>query len=163
MRALLPIAVAVSLAATPALAEQDGPMRKPGSFSARAEGAVTGTITGDATIFVRKDGTHLYLVTNSDQMMALKVMISIEIVWPTHSSASHFQIPDGSAKSNTVAVVQWERLDTRERHIAIATGSIDLNGDDPISGRFGLTAKDDAVTLKLTGTLQNAPVMDGIN
>lgn len=138
-------------------------MRKAGSFSARTEGAVAATITGDATLYVRKAGTHLYLVANSDQMMSLKVMISAEIVWPTHSSANRHQIPDGTPKSSTTALVQWERLDTRERHTAIATGSVDLQGDDPMSGRFELTAKDGAATLKLTGTFKDAPLMDGIN
>ena len=164
MRSLLPIAVAAGLAVAPALADQDGPMRKPGSFSARAEGAVTAPITGDATIFLRKDGTqHLFLLANSDQMMALKVMISVEIVWPTHASASHYQIPDGTPKSPTTAMLQWERLDTRERHATVATGSVDLSGDDPMSGRFELTAKDGAQTLKLSGTFKDAPVMTDLN
>lgn len=139
-------------------------MRKPGSFTARVEGAVAASIKGDATIFVRKaGGTHLYLLTNSDQMMALKVMISAEIVWPTHSSATKFQIPDGSLKSSTTAVVQWERLDTRERHTVVATGSVDFDAKDPMSGHFELTAKDGTQTLKLTGTFRDAPVMLGIN
>lgn len=138
-------------------------MRKAGSFSATVQGVVTGSLTGDATIFVRKDGTHLYLSANTDQMMALKVMISAEVVWPTHSNASRHQIPDDAAKPTTIATIQWERLDTRERHTATATGSIDLDGKDPMSGRFDLTAKDGAATLKLSGTFKDAPVMEGIN
>lgn len=154
---------AAALVAQPAVAEQDGPMRKPGSFTARAEGAVMATIKGDATVSVRKAGTHLYLLTNSDQMMALKVMISVEIVLPTHSSATRYQIPDGTPKSRTAALVQWERLDTRERHSASATGSIDFNAEATMSGHFELTAKDGAATLKLSGAFKDAPVMDGIN
>jgi hypothetical protein len=163
-RLLIVAVAAAALSAWPASAEQDGPMRKPGSFTAKAEGAVAASIKGDATIFVRKaGGTHLYLLTNSDQMMALKVMISVEIVWPTHSSVTKYQIPDGTLKSRTTALVQWERLDTRERHTTIATGSIDIDVKDPMSGRFELTAKDGTETLKLTGTFKDAPVMLGIN
>jgi hypothetical protein len=138
-------------------------MRKPGSFTARAEGVVTATIKGDATLFVRKAGTHLYLLMNSDQMMALNTMISVEIVWPTHSSATGYQIPDGTPKSRSVALVQWERLDTRTRHNAVATGSVDFDAKNPMSGRFELTAKDGAAVLKLSGTFKDAPMMDGIN
>ena len=159
-----PIAVAVAaVAAIPAFAQQDGPMRKAGSFTARAEGVVTGTIKGDATLFVRKAGTHLHLLMNSDQMMSLNTMISVEIVWPTHSSATHYQISDGTAKSRSIALVQWERLDTRARHTIAATGSIDFDAKNPMSGRFELTAKDGAETLKLSGTFKDAPMMDGIN
>jgi hypothetical protein len=160
MRSLLSLALVVCvLAALPALAEQDGPMRKAGSFAAKAEGAVGSAIAGDATVWQTKSYAHLYLTMNSDQMMALKTMISADVTWPLASGPGHHAIAEATSRPTVTAILSWENLDTRARHAVAATGFIDFNAKDPMAGRFELTAKDGSETLKLTGTFENAPVL----
>jgi len=160
--ALIAVAAA-AIAALPALADQDGPMRKAGSFAAKAEGAVGAAIKGDATVWQAKDYTHLYLTLNSDQMMVLKTMISADLMWPSANGAGHHVVLETTARPAVTAIVSWENLDTRARHAVAATGFIDFDAKDPMAGRFELTAKDGIETLKVSGTFENAPVIPALD
>jgi hypothetical protein len=157
------VAVAAALAVLPALAEQDGPMRKAGSFAAKAEGAVGAAITGDASVSQGKSTRHLYLTMNSDQMMVLKTMISADVMWPSANGAGRHEVLERTARPAVTAIVSWEDLETRARHAVAATGYIDFDAKDPMAGRFELTAKDGSDTLKLTGTFENAPVTPALD
>ena len=90
--------------------------------------------------------------------MSLKVMISADVSWPRNTAAGKHDLAKPIA-----ATVSWENMETRARHAVAATGTIEFDAKDPMAGRYELNAKDGSETLKITGTFQNAPVMDGIN
>lgn len=139
-------------------AQQDAPLRGPGKFTAAASGALSGEVSGDASVTNFKNGRReLYFLLNSDQMMSANMMVSATIKLP--ATAGNYRLTPVAAN----ALIQWDNLTARTRHSALATGSISFKGKDTLSGTFSMSAKAGAETLTLTGEFQNAPAISGVD
>ena len=140
------------------LAQQDAPLRGPGKFTAAASGALSGKVSGDASVTNFKNGKReLYFLLNSNQMMSANMMVSATIRLP--ATAGIYRLTPVAAN----ALIQWDNLTARTRHSALATGSISFKGKDTLSGTFSMSAKAGAETLTLTGEFQNAPAISGVD
>jgi hypothetical protein len=127
-------------------AQQDMPLRPPGRFTATTAGLLKGTIAGDVSASIFRDGhREIYLQLDSSQMMATDIMVSVQITQAPGKSAPSFRL-------------QIENLKTHQLTYPAATGTLDLKGRDLLSGRFTVTSAD----LTLTGTLDKAPVVPAI-
>ena len=139
-------------------AQQDAPLRGPGKFTAAASGALSGEVSGDASVTNFKNGRReLYFLLNSDQMMSANMMVSATIKLP--ATAGNYRLTPVAAN----ALIQWDNLTARTRHSALAAGSISFKGKDTLSGTFSMSAKAGAETLTLTGEFQNAPAISGVD
>lgn len=141
----------LALASLALTAQQDAPLRGPGKFQGAATGAVNAQVSGDASISRFKNGKReLYLMLNSDRMMALNVMMAVTVKLPAAGAAAI----DGT--------LTWESLATRTRHSSAVTGTLTFKGKDLLSGEFKLSGKDGNETLSLSGTFADAPVLVGV-
>jgi hypothetical protein len=127
-------------------AQQDMPLRPPGRFIATTTGLLKGTIAGDVSASLFRDGhRELYLQLDSAQMMATDIMVSVQVTLMPGKPAPSFRL-------------RVENLKTHALTYPSATGTLDLKGRDLLSGRFMVTSTD----LTLTGILDNAPVVPAI-
>lgn len=152
MRSLrLALLAFASLALT---AQQDAPLRGPGKFQGVATGTITAQVAGDASVTRFKTGAReLYLMLNSDRMMALNAMVAVTVKLPASPTA-------GGAIDG---VLSWESLVTHTRHAAPISGTLTFKGKDLLAGEFKISAKDGSETLSLTGTFVDAPVLAGVD
>ncbi len=139
-------------------AQQDAPLRGPGRFTATAAGVLSGTVSGDASVTKFQDGRReLYLMLNSDQMMARSMMISATIRLPASAGMHTLKPPTG------YTLIRWENLTAHTGKSALATGTIEFKGKDVLSGKFSITATAGAETMTLTGIFEDAPIIKGID
>lgn len=144
----------LALASLALTAQQDAPLRGPGTFKAAASGALNAQVSGDVSITRFKNGTReLYLMLNSDRMMALNTMVAVTVKLPAN----------GTGPGMIDGMLSWEAFDSRARHTAPLSGTLTYQGKDLLSGEFKLTGKDGDQTLSLSGTFVDAPTLPGVD
>ena len=127
-------------------AQQDMPLRPPGRFTATTTGLLKGTIAGDVSVSKFRDGhLEIYLQLDSAQMMATDIMVSVQVTLTPGKPAPTFRL-------------QIENLKTHQLTYPAATGTLDLEGRDLLSGRFTVTS----ANLTLNGTLDKAPAVPAV-
>lgn len=154
---LRPLTIAV-LALTLLTGQQDLPIRAPGRFTATGAGDLTGALSGDATATRFRNGAReLYLVLDSDKMMATKRMLSVSIRLPAQDAKSPF------ALSTANTVIRLDNLVSHDSTTLPVQGTLQYRGKDTLEGSFRLSAGTGAQTVTIIGTFKDAPVVEGIN
>ena len=141
------------------LTAQDGmPLRPHGRFTAETTGAVSGSITGDVSAeILRDDSMRLYLGQDSSQMMKTDRLLTVTIVAPSGKGKRTLTLAKGKVN------LMLQDLNTLERTMATADGTLVLEGRDLLTGSFSLKATLGNRPLTLEGKFEKAPVVAALD
>jgi hypothetical protein len=134
------------------------PLRPHGRFTAETTGAVSGSITGDVSAeILRDDSMRLYLGQDSSQMMKTDRLLTVTIVAPSGKGKRTLTLAKGKVN------LMLQDLNTLERTMATADGTLVLEGRDLLTGSFSLKATLGNRPLTLEGKFEKAPVVAALD
>ena len=141
------------------LTAQDGmPLRPHGRFNAEATGAMSGPIAGDISAEILRDGSmRLYLGQDSSQMMNTDKLLTVSIATPPGKGKRTLTLVKGNVS------LMLQDLNSLERTMATADGTLTLEGRDLLTGSFALKAMLGNRPLSLEGKFENAPVVTALD
>jgi hypothetical protein len=141
------------------LTAQDGmPLRPHGRFNAEATGAMSGPITGDVSAEIQRDGSmRLYFGQDSSQMMKTDRLLTIAIAAPPGKGKRTLTLAKGKVS------LMLQNLNTLERTMATADGTLELKGRELLTGSFSLKATLGTRQLTLEGKFEKAPVVAALD
>jgi hypothetical protein len=141
------------------LTAQDGmPLRPHGRFNAEATGAMSGPITGVVSAEIQRDGSmRLYFGQDSSQMMKTDRLLTIAIAAPPGKGKRNLKLAKGKIS------LMLQDLNTLERTMATADGTLALEGRDLLTGSFSVKATLGNRPLTLEGKFDKAPVVTALD
>ena len=141
------------------LTGQDGmPLRPHGRFTAEATGAMSGLINGDVSAELLRDGSmRFYLGQDSSQMMKTDKLLTVSIATPPGKGKRTLTLVKGKVS------LMLQDLNSLERTMATADGTITLEGRALLTGSFSLKATLGNRPLTLEGEFEKAPVVSALD